>query len=34
MNNKRNKIVPTQQDIFKNRYAAYQWHQIKAMKVK
>ena len=32
MNNKHNKIVITQQDIFKIRYAAYQWYQIKAMK--
>lgn len=32
MRNKHNKINPTQQDIFKIKYAAYQWYQIKARK--
>ena len=32
MRNKHNKIIPTQQDIFKTKYAAWQWYQIKTMK--
>ena len=32
MKNKTNTVVPTQQDIFKTKHAAWQWYQLKAMK--
>ena len=28
MNNKHNRTIPTQQDIFKTKHAAWQWYQI------